>query len=439
MDNDLRKKALAVYGELSRVIRTRRENGIYTAMGFTSDLDVLLDFQVEKLNELLERYVPDGVLEEMKPAPVIRNERELLETIVSYCIRGAGGEADMEDIELIRSHFSCQNGMGGNAVQAALALAQFGGGSIVHLTDDSFEVREQLDYPCIRVALPDGTLGGSMDLVQKNPQEIHVILQYQKGNVIRLGKQEAVIPDSNRLILNKNTINMILPLDEDYLTWIETNARQVSSDMLSSFNYVLEKDMLRQRLERILLHVERYRRGNPEGVVYYEDGYYRDMEIRKLCIGMLFPEVDILSMNEEELLHTLKLYGEKADLSDILSCVHGVETLIGRFGVKKGVVIHTKDYAMYVGDRKGFDIEKGMFWGNMLATAKALFGNYGSDEEVKQVLELPFSEAGLKYRDIIREHGPENRVVLIPTFYLDKPKYTIGLGDSFTGGMQLCF
>ena len=331
---------------------------------------------------------------------------------------GAGGEADIEDIELIRKHFSYRNGMGGNAVQAALALAQFGAGSIVHLTDDSYEVRKQLDYPCIRVPLADGSLGSSMDRPQKNPQEIHVILQYQK---------------------DKNTINMELPLDEDYLTWVEQHARQVSSNLLSSFNYVLEKETLRKRLERILVHVERYRSGNPDGIVYYEDGYYRDPEIRKLCIGMLFSSLDILSMNEEELLCTLKMYGEEADLTDILSCIRGVELLIERFGVKKGILIHTKDYAMYVGDRQGFDIERGMLWGNMMATAKAAFGNYGSDAEVRWVLEQPFSETGLRNLDIIQAHHLEERVVLVPTFYIDKPKYTIGLGDSFTGGMQLCF
>ena len=64
MDNDLRKEALAVYGELPRVIRTRRENGIYTAMGFTSDLDVLLDFQVEKLNS----WRPSSVIVSAEPA-----------------------------------------------------------------------------------------------------------------------------------------------------------------------------------------------------------------------------------------------------------------------------------------------------------------------------------------------------------------------------------
>jgi ADP-dependent phosphofructokinase/glucokinase len=78
-------------------------------------------------------------------------------------------------------------------------------------------------------------------------------------------------------------------------------------------------------------------------------------------------------------------------------------------------------------------------WMIMMATAKAAFGNYGSDAEVRWVLEQPFSETGLRNLDIIQAYHLEERVVLVPTFYIDKPKYTIGLGDSFTGGMQLCF
>jgi ADP-dependent phosphofructokinase/glucokinase len=30
-------------------------------------------------------------------------------------------------------------------------------------------------------------------------------------------------------------------------------------------------------------------------------------------------------------------------------------------------------------------------------------------------------------------------VTLVPTKYIDKPKYTIGLGDSFVAGVQTCF
>ena len=94
---------------------------------------------------------------------------------------------------------------------------------------------------------------------------------------------------------------------------------------------------------------------------------------------------------------------------------------------------------MYVGDRTGLNIENGLVCGVLLATAKAAFGTYGSDPEVRWVLEQPFNPQGLENREIIRKAGLDDRVLLVPAYWLDRPRYTIGLGDSFTGGMQLCF
>ena len=433
------EKVKRIYENLPSIIAERNRKEVFTALGYTSDLDILLDFRIERFNELLEQYAPDGILAEMKPVSRIRTRRELVETIVYYCRTGTGGEADIDDPDLLCRNFPHKNGIGGTAVQAALAMAQFGAKSVVHLTDDSREVRELLESPFIRVPLADGSLGRSMDERGKAPPEIHVILQFQKGSVIRLGSQAVGIPWSNRLILTKCTVNDKLPLNEAFLGWVETHAAQVSSNVLSSFNCPLDRDLLRSRLSRIKSHAEAYRRNNPDGIVYFEDGHYHDLPMRKLCMKMLCPYTDILSINEEELACTLEFFGIPVDLRNILSCIEGVEQILKRFSIRRGVVVHTKDYAMYVGDQRGLDIEKGLVFGILLATAKAAFGRYGNDADVRWVLGQPFNEEGLKNQEIIIQNGLEDRVLLVPAYCLDRPKYTIGLGDSFTGGMQLCF
>ena len=109
-------------------------DSIYTALGYTSNLDLLCDFQVEKLNDLLARHMQGKNLREMRIAKKIRTMEELLETIVCYCIHGIGGETDVENTELVRESFLFQNGLGGTAVQAALALAAVGGETPVSYT-----------------------------------------------------------------------------------------------------------------------------------------------------------------------------------------------------------------------------------------------------------------------------------------------------------------
>ena len=437
---EFRQKYDQAFESLTKQIKKRSEKGIYTAMGYTSNLDILCDFQVEKLNELLAATMQGADLTQMKVAAMITSQKELLESVVYYCINGIGGEVDIQDPELVKETFAYKNGMGGTAVQAALALAMIGGPSIVHLTDDSKEVCDQLVSPYVRVALEDGTLGGAEKMPGKNPQECHFIIQFKKGDVIRLGDQAIPIPCSNRLILTKNTVNETLPFWTPYFEWIENHADQVSTNVLSSFNSILDIEILKERLKYLKGHVERYHKNNPEGIVYFEDAHYHSYAIRKLCIETVYPFVDILSMNEEELQYTLnEMYGMKIDIDDIESCIWGVEYLIQKFDVTYGIIVHTKDYAMYVGKPLKADIESGLMYGNILATAKASAGGYGTAEQIQEVLKLDLSPKGCEYREKIRNSEYRDRVILVPTRYIDKPKYTIGLGDSFTGGVQMCF
>lgn len=427
-------------GALRESIAKRAREGRYTALGYTSNLDLLCDFRAEKLNELLAQHMVGRRLEDMRIAGTIRTMEELLETVVYYCIHGIGGEADLEDPELVRACFPYRNGMGGTGVQAALALSMLGGETLVHLTDDSREVCDQLCSPYIHVVLPDGTIGHAGDVKGSNPQEVHFILQFKKGDIIRLDGQEAAIPCSNRLILTKNTVNISVPLWEPYFRWIEDNAKRVSSNVLSSFNSILDPGVLQARLKYVKDHVMVYRRNNPDGVVYFEDAHYHDPEVRRLCVEWLYPHVDILSMNEEEFQYTLKdMYHYDVDLSDIFSCVKGVDYLQEKFRMRKGVIVHTKDYAMFVGDPGRTDIERGLMYGTMLATAKAMYGGYGGWDQIHDVLRLDLNELGLWNLQRLAGSPYEKRVTLVPTRYIDKPKYTIGLGDSFTGGVQMCF
>ena len=172
--------------------------------------------------------------------------------------------------------------------------------------------------------------------------------------------------------------------------------------------------------------IDVYRKKNPNGVVYFEDAHYHDASVRRMCIETLYPYVDIMSMNEEELQYTLEMFKVPVDITDVLSCLNGVEFLREHCGVRKGVIVHTKDYALYAGDTAGFNIEQGLVCGSLMATAKATYGTYGTDAQIRTILKNPFSERGAGCQEIIRSQGLEDHVVVVPTFYLDRPKYRSG-------------
>jgi len=437
---EVAEKYLSAYEKLNETIHNHVMQNRYPAMGYTSNLDLVCDFRVEILNELLSEYLPNAKLSEMKPAGKIRDMRDLIGTLVYFCSNGIGGEVDIENIEVVKKSFQWENGMGGTSAQAAMALAAVGCPSIIHLTDDSREVCGILQSPYIYTVSEDEKLIHTDAVIQKQKPEIHCIIQFKKGGKICLSGQEAIIPVSNRLILTKVTVNEFVPFSKPYFTYVEKNALNISSDVLSSFNVLLDQNLLLERLKFVKQHVKKYREGNGSGIVFFEDAHYHDYEVRSLCMETIYPHVDIVSLNEEELKYTLYMYRFSVDIDDILSCVEGTKFIKEKFCVQKGIIVHTKDYSMYVGGRMDtVDIESGLIYGNLLATAKAENGWYGNKEQVQRVLDLPLSPKGIENLRIIADSKYANEVVLVPTKYIDKPKYTIGSGDSFVAGVQMCF
>lgn len=428
------------YKKIDEIVSNRREKNLYTAMGYTSNLDLLYDFQVQRLNELLEQYNVGENLMDMKVPKEINSMEDLIRAVVHYCVNGIGGEVDIANTELLFHSFNFKYGMGGTAVQAALALSQVECPSIVHLTDDSKEVCDLLDTPYVYTISPEGELIHTKKIKQTNAQEIHGIIQFKKGDQIRLGNQMVEIPCSNRLILTKITVNEFVPFSKVYFDWIENNAKNVCSNVISSFNALLDKAVLVERLNYTKNHIKQYRQANPDGIVFFEDAHYHSIDIRKLCLETLCPYVDILSLNEEELKYTLsEMYAFNIDIDDITSCVKGGKFIIDKFGIQKGVIIHTKDYSMYIGKKLEVNIEMGLMFGNMLATAKAQNGWYGTKEQIEEVLNLSLSPKGVACYETVKASEYANDVTIVPSKYIDKPKYTIGLGDSFIGGVQICF
>lgn len=430
---------LHAYENMDKIISGRKLEGKYPALGYTSNLDVLCDFQTDRLNQLLEKYMPEANLNELKDVKVIRTMEEFLRTVVFFCHKGIGGEVDIDNFDSIKNSFASKLGIGGTAMQAAMALATIGLPSIVHLTDNSREVCDILNSIYIYTVDDKEKLIHTNDVIQSNEQEIHYIIQFQKGDIIRLGDQMVVIPVSNRLIITKITVNQSLPFSKSYFNYIEKNANHISSNVLSSFNALYDVTILQERLEYVKNHIRKYKANNKKGIVFFEDAHYHSDKIRKSCLETIYSQVDIVSLNEEELAYMLKIDGVTIDIDDIISCINGMGYIKEKYEIKKGVIVHTKDYSMYVGVKLGFNIESGLIYGNMLATTKAMFGWYGTRKQIKEVLKLPLSEKGCKNKRIIEQKSFENEVVLVPTKYMDRPKYTIGLGDSFVAGVQMCF
>ena len=147
-------------------------------------------------------------------------------------------------------------------------------------------------------------------------------------------------------------------------------------------------------------------------------------------------------MNEEELAEAVAECGQTIDLDDAAQVLDGIKLYRKHFGLR-GIVLHTKDYALYDGKPlTGIDMEQGLTLGNLMAATRARTGRYGTWQDCADSLALPLSERGKVFVQRLTELAGQDEdavPVVVPSRYIEHPRYTIGLGDTFTAGVQICF
>lgn len=162
-------------------------------------------------------------------------------------------------------------------------------------------------------------------------------------------------------------------------------------------------------------------------------------EVKEILFRTLGHCCTVIGTNEEELADLMKRRGLETDLADPASVLGSLEAMLGWYG-PEGVILHTKDYALFYGRcPAGVDMEKGLTIGNLMSATRARCGRYGSMEDLKESLDIPLSAEGLRFFDGIQRLEKKHEAVIVPSRYLERPRYTIGLGDTFVGGVQTCY
>ncbi len=420
-------------------IRRCRETGRRHVFGYTSNYDVVLKWDVDVYNKILEEFLKE---EPSAEAGDTMDTMEDFARISSYCLmKGIGANFDITSVEVcqyLQSHFESEPALGGTCAQGAAALAALGFPMVAQLTDKCREVCSMMDAAGMQVVKGD-KLVPIMEGASDEPPVYHMILQFSKDDKILIHGKEYAVPLSNRLILFYDKIHKTVPIDPCFFDYWNRHAEDVSSYLASGFDAVIDTAVMEERLEQICGHMEIMRKKNPDFVFYLEGAYYMNPEVKELLFKKLAPYADIVGTNEEELVAQNERYGIHTDIEDLASVIQGTQALLDRYGAG-GVVLHTKDYSLYYGKEwKGIDIEKGLTIGNLMSGTRARIGKYGTIEECRESLALSLSPTGLAFHERLEQLELDKQAVLVPSRYLEHPKYTIGLGDTFVSGVHTCF
>ncbi len=434
---DYKDKYSEYYQQIPSDITNYKGNAGKIAIGYTSDLDVVVKWDTKIFAELIDIY--------LKQTPFLQDNdsidsMEALVRIVSYyMIHGLGGEVNLSNFDVcmdIEKRFETEFALGGTGAQSAVALAAVGFNSIVHITDMSKEVIRLMDGKGLKIITKDGVTPIIEGVTSELPVR-HIIFQYPKGEKILINGVEYETPVSNRLIIDYDQIHKYMPIEIDFLNYCEINAKSLYAYSISGFNAIVDTNIIKNKLDDLAAHYSRLKKNNPNCIIYLEDAHYLNPEVKELLFTGLARYIDILGMNEEELIEQTRRYGHSIDKNSLSSVLAGLAVMLAKYPVK-GIVMHTKDYSMYYGSGiKGINIEKGLTLGNLMSGTRAKTGRYGSYLECEDTLELPLSEVGISFAKQLSEIDTDKCVHIVPSKYMEHPKYTIGLGDTFVAGFLI--
>lgn len=381
-------------------------------LGLGGTVDYEIEWDAAVLEDVARAY---GVsVAELDTATPVTDERSLVVSVLSFLREGRGGERFVPSTSVLEdfsARFRYATTLGGTCVRAALAMAQLGVSSTVHLVSIDDTVRRMLP--------PEVSYLSSATADSTDP---HVIVQYPAGAVISVTDGEIVSPHPNRLIYVNDLPNRELVLSPE-LPALVARARVF---LASGFNTIQDSAILDDRLTEAIRAIE----GRPAGAVaIFEDAGSHDVSHGRRVRDAMAPVVDVYGLNEDE------LFGYVGGVFDLLDpeAVESALALAARVIPAPIVVVHTKHWAAAFG--AGADAWRAALDGGAtMAGTRFRVGDGLTAAEYEKTSRMPRQPLAVDFAAALEARLP-GRVAVVPAYALDIARpTTIGLGDSFVGG-----
>jgi ADP-dependent phosphofructokinase/glucokinase len=345
----------------------------------------------------------------------VTDERSLIISVLAHMKHGAGGEHFATSSETLRrfaSRFPTRISLGGTSVRAALAMSRLGVPCTLHLVSLNDHVRRLLPPSCDYISS-----------ARDDSLYPHLVVQYDQGTRIQVGDIDMQTPFPNRLIYVNDPANASLALSEQ----LGSQLRDAGIFLISGFNTMRDQQLLDERLSTLRRHMQQL---PPGALVYYEDAAFHLPAFGGRVRNAMLDLIDVYGMNEDELQadvgHTINLLSVK----EVEHALDSLKTLIPA----PTLVVHTKYWSLALGEAAG-EYADALRDGIVIASTRYSYGDDYTDEQYELTRGLPVRPAALSFATALEERmGAVVRCVPGFTLEVSQPT-TVGLGDSFVGGL----
>ena len=434
-------------------------------LGFNVNLDKIIEITPEILEEMLLDFESPDLFLAKSPPPEINSVDDLICNLVNTIKTGKADEILISSEEIcvwIEDHFHIRNTqIGGQAGIMANLLSKIGVKNILlNLPFDSSTLRVLLNSSIQILGDFENTIDYRKKKYNTKIEPIsHYIFEFKKA-IYTIGNKKIQCKRSNRFIASFDTVNSELKISKNFINYSVSSIQNYSQAVISGFHLIKPETSFltySEMLKPVLNLLRTWKKTNSSLKIHLELTVTKNKKLRSTIIKEIFPLVDSIGMNEQELLllleiqHPLVFNAIKDNLNSI-NLFEGLLKVLEDFQ-DKHLLLHNLGY--YFSLSKNFDTEKtlqrkkSLLLASLFAAARAEKGNLVTLDDLPKVSINP-PEFGRKEIQILDKHLRENyskestlsttgvfktsefNLITIPTIVVESPKMLVGLGDTIS-------
>lgn len=382
------------------------------ALGFGDNIDYEIVWNSKVVENLISQY--DIHNDELDLNRAVKCERDLVISILSFLKSGTGGErivASSVIIEHFSQNFEKKITLGGTSVRAAIAMRKLGYTSALHLVTLNDHVRRLIpqDSPYVCSNTKDSLYP-------------HLIVQFGKDTCVKANDIDICTSQANRIIYHKDDENITMNVNEKFSNLI-TEARIF---LISGFNAMQSEALFTNRLASLLRIMEKLPK---DALVYYEDAGYYEPRFSQLIFRTLARNINIVSLNEDELQAHL---GRRLDLLNVFQIKQALVDLQRLIPVPV-IVVHSRYWALVYGEKVA-SFSKALKGGITMATTRFCYGDDFTVENYKKIESLSPNQEGAIVAEALKKLLG-SKICCVSVAHVEQSNATtVGLGDAFVGG-----
>lgn len=451
-------------------------DGMFVA--YNSNIDVIKHLTEEDLRRLMELFDEAEIQKKVETYP--REIKEPLDFMARLLISMREGKAaeiptHTSDIhEWLKAHLGFDYArMGGQAGIISNLLARLELKKVVAYVPWLSE--EQADY----FVASDNLLHPKVEsgkVVLKPPREafkpgieskVNWIFEYSRGLEVTCNGSNFKVPRDNRLIISSRPKWIRLDMDREIYEQLESFF-PIDGAMLSGYQMIKEEyedgSTYKDYVSHSVKVIEKLKALNPQLRIHVELTSIQNRVIRKAILTEIVARhVHSLGLDTVEVANALNVLGHeelsysviRKEENGITSLYHGAVQLLKDLSLER---VHVHSLGFYICVlAKGHPLtlrehRDALLFSSTLAAAKALTGDIENFESAAAGLEVPVSDKGIEDLENFKLYcvgkklctpeefefgyiyGADHDAVLIPSKVVEKPKSTVGIGDTISAG-----